>query len=97
MDDKQFGLLETLLVRPLKGEGAEVFIFGSRISDQHHPHSDVDILYRLPSGKKLQPGFVSSLREAIEESHFPFTVDLVLDADLASSYRQQVFSTMRKL
>lgn len=84
MSEQQFKLLEQIVIDPLKSQGAKVFIFGSRTTGKHHSHSDLDLLYRLENNS-LPPGFLSDLKEAIEQSKFPFTVDLVDDHTLAKS------------
>ncbi len=97
MTDKQYELLKELVINPLKENGAQVFIFGSRVKGAHHPHSDVDLLYKLEPHLQLKSGFLSQLKEAIEESRFPFTVDLVDENNLAESYRENVQATRVEL
>ncbi len=93
MTVEQYQLLNKLVIQPLKNHNAHVFIFGSRVNLKHHPHSDVDILFRL-GGATLPSGFLSRIKEDIEESRFPFTIDLVDEAELASSYRDSVLKTI---
>jgi predicted nucleotidyltransferase len=95
MTEQQFQILDKLVIQPLKQQGAEVFIFGSRLAKYHHHHSDVDILYRLPG--PIGCGVISEIKEAIEESRFPFMVDLVAEADLVESYRDNILHSMQKL
>lgn len=95
ISDQHFQVLDGLVVRPLKSQGCRVFIFGSRITGQHHPYSDVDLLYRTPS--QLPTGFLSNLKESLEDSRFPYAVDLVDENDLAASYRDNVTSNMIEL
>lgn len=83
MTENQYKILESLVIKPLKEQGAEVFIFGSRAAGGHHSHSDVDLLFRLPKDKKIPSGFISQIKENIEESKFPFLVDLVAESDLS--------------
>lgn len=97
MSDKQFDILNDLVLKPLKANGAQVFIFGSRLSDAHHPHSDVDLIFRLKPGKSFPAGVLSKIKEDIEESRFPFAVDLVNDENLAESYRDSVRKEMQPL
>lgn len=97
MTPAQFEILDVLVVKPLKLAGADVFIFGSRATGKHHSHSDVDLLYQVPEGTALPPGFISNLSEAIEESKFPFAVELVADTDLAESYRPTVLAQKKRL
>jgi predicted nucleotidyltransferase len=83
MTEEQFNILDQLVIAPLKENGCQVYVFGSRASSKYHSHSDVDLLYfpTIP----LPIGFISGLKEAIEESRFPFRVDLVNESELAAS------------
>lgn len=92
MTEEQYALLENLVIKPLKSHGCEVYIFGSRAEGKHHPHSDVDLLFRKEDNKPFPAGFLSELKENIDESRFPFIVDLVDEQELAESYRESVFS-----
>lgn len=85
MTAEQFKLLERIVINPLKQMGCRVYIFGSRATGRNHPHSDVDLLYSGSSAFK--PGFLSEIKEAIDESRFPFIVELVAEEDLVESYR----------
>lgn len=84
-----FGLTEEhwqkviqLAVQPLKSLGAKVYVFGSRATGKHRPFSDLDLLYEgtIPLSQ------LSEIKEALEESNLPIKVDLVNQAELASSY-----------
>ena len=96
MTDVQFQMLDSLVIQPLKDCGAEVFIFGSRVTGKNHPHSDVDLVFRnyrtSIAGSRL-----SQIKEAIEESKFPFSVDLVNEEDFPQSYRKSVLGSMQAL
>ena len=94
MTQEQFELLQRLVIGPLKDRGAAVYLFGSRTTGKHHSHSDVDLLYMLPADQTLPSGFLSKLKESIEESRFPFAVDLVDEFSLASSYRENIRKQM---
>ena len=95
ISDQQLQVLDGLVVRPLKRQGCRVFLFGSRVTGQHHPYSDVDLLYQTSS--PLPAGFISGLKESLEDSRFPYSVDLVDENDLAASYRDNVTSSMIEL
>lgn len=92
MSDEQYQILQMFVIQPLIRQNARVYIFGSRASLKHHSHSDVDILYKLVGGASLPPGFLSKIKEDIEESRFPFIVDLVNEEDLAENYRRSVLA-----
>lgn len=94
MTDAQYEILKRLVIDPLKSQGAEVFIFGSRATGKNHPHSDVDLLYKMQGQAQISSRVLSDIKEAIEESNFPFTVEIVADQNLAASYRKNVESSM---
>jgi uncharacterized protein len=84
---EQFQILYQIVVSPLKSHGATVWIFGSRARGDYKPFSDVDIMYEKKDSTQFLNGFISHLREEIEESRFPFKVDLVDANEMAESYK----------
>lgn len=90
LSDKEFDLLNEIVITPLKNNGAQVWIFGSRARGDHHRYSDIDILYKLKQGLKLPSGFIYDLKTQIEEARIPYKVDLVNDADFAETYRSSL-------
>lgn len=54
---------------------AEVYLFGSRATDSARESSDIDVAV-LPL-EPLRPGMLAGIRDALEESHVPWRVDLV--------------------
>lgn len=88
LTEEQWKILLDLVISPLKTKGCRVYIFGSRVTQNFHSHSDVDILYSPES--ELPSGFIGKINESIEESRFPFRVDLVRESELARSYRDSV-------
>lgn len=97
MTNEQYSLLKTLVIDPLKLHNCNVYIFGSRARGTNHPHSDVDLLYTLIDKAELPVGLLSKIKEDIEESRFPFIVDLVNEDELAESYRDSVLSSRSEL
>lgn len=95
MTEAQYRLLESLVIQPLKLAGCRIFIFGSRATGKNHPHSDVDLLYSHQN--TLSPGLISGIKENIEESKFPFIVEIVSDSDLIDSYRPSVMASRIEL
>ncbi len=94
MTEVQFELLNQLVIQPLKNQKARVYIFGSRAKQNNHPHSDVDILFQLIDNEELPYGFISKIREDIDESKFPFIVEIVNIKELAKSYAQSILNSM---
>lgn len=97
MTAEQYELLNHLVIMPLKNQGFHVYIFGSRVGEKFHSHSDVDLLFKSDSEIFLPSGFLSKIKENIENSRFPYLVDLVEEKYLASSYRNSVLKTMVEL
>ena len=75
---------------PLKTAGASVWIFGSRSRGDHKKFSDVDILYEFKKESLPPSGLIFSVKCDLDESRFPYLVDLVAVKDLAESYKEQV-------
>lgn len=85
LTQQEYRFLWDQLVFPLQEAGCQVWCFGSRAVGTHQKFSDVDILVQCPCDMEL-----GAFREKLEESHFPFKVDLVKDKDLAETYRKNV-------
>ena len=92
LTDQQFQILDDLLIKPLKSHGVTVWIFGSRARGDHKTFSDIDIIYEIKESNSLPLGFISDLRETIEESRLPYKVDLVDFKDMADSYKSTALS-----
>ncbi len=77
------------IISPLKELGFKVYIFGSRARGNHHPFSDIDLLYE---GERdiIKKQKISSLKDEWEESTFPYKIDLVYGTELAESYTSSV-------
>lgn len=95
LSDSQFKILLDLVIRPLQNQGAKVFIFGSRAKGNHHPFSDIDLLFQENPNQPIQPEFVSKILEDIENSNLVIKVDLVNEKALAKSYRDTVLLEMK--
>ncbi|MNL33600.1 Nucleotidyltransferase domain protein [compost metagenome] len=88
LSNSEYEFLMSHLVAPLKEQGAHVFLFGSRATGKHRPFSDIDLLF-TPS-PQLTNAEVFRLLSTMEESSFPYKVDLVNEHELAHSYRDSV-------
>ncbi len=93
----KFGLTETELkfildqvVKPLKAIGSKVYLFGSRANGKYKKFSDVDLLYVIEANRPAHLSLISQITIKIEESEFPYKVDLVCESELADSYRASV-------
>lgn len=90
LTDSEFNFLETTLIAPLKSFGAKVFLFGSRARGTHSKFSDLDLLYCEDENRPITPHEIHEILSQMEESDFPYHVDLVNLKELASSYKDNV-------
>ena len=67
---------------------AEVWAYGSRVSGESHPASDLDLVLRGPSLERLGHG-VSDLLEALEDSNIPILVQAHDWARLPKSFHRE--------
>ncbi len=72
----------------LKGTGAKVYLFGSRLTGGVHAASDLDIA--ISPAEPLAVGLLSSIRETLEESTVPFSVDVVDLSEATPAFRRLV-------
>lgn len=89
--------MNDLIIAPLKKAGANVWIFGSRSRGDHRNVSDVDILYEFPSPISPPSGLLFTIKSDLDESRFPYLLDLVATQDLAESYKAQVLGDRKPL
>ncbi len=57
----------------------------------------MDIHYSISKDLTLPRGYIAKINEDIEESRFPFKVDLVLEDQVASSYRARILSERKEI
>lgn len=88
LSTEQLAYLDQCVVAPVEQHGGKVWLFGSRARGDQQPYSDVDIL--IEGDKSQLYNVLSDIREQLEESNFPFAVDLVLAEELAGSYAASV-------
>lgn len=72
----------------LRGHQARVYLFGSRVTGRAGRASDIDVA--VFSMTPLPPGVLSAIRESLEESDVPYTVDLVDLAWADAAFRERV-------
>lgn len=95
ISEKDFKILENLVLQPLKSKGAKIFLFGSRAKGKHHPFSDVDLLIKNETEIPISSLF--EIGENIKDSNFPYIVEIVTDSELAESYKSSVYNEMLEL
>ncbi len=89
LSDEELKFLGENVVKPLSSIGYKVWCFGSRARGDGAKFADVDILIEGPGKPRA---VISEIEERLIESNFPYKVDLVLEVDLAESYRDSVFA-----
>ena len=77
-----------IILHRLKGYEVAVFLFGSRATGTASPISDIDVA--VYPKEELPPGLLSTIREELEESGIPYSVDLVDMSQLGSSWRERI-------
>lgn len=88
LTEKQYELLNTLAIEPLKKANCKVWVFGSRAKGHFQKFSDIDLLYESPH--ELELGFLYKIKNDLEESNSPIKVDIVNIKDLADSYKENI-------
>jgi predicted nucleotidyltransferase len=68
---------------------AEIWAYGSRIKNESHDGSDLDLTVKSFGSQDLQ---ISKLRELIIDSNVPFLVDISLFDNLPESFKQEILS-----
>lgn len=92
LSDKDFTFIVQTLVNPIQAQGGKVFCFGSRAREDNKKFSDLDLLIR--GDDSLKP-LLFKIQETLEESNFPYKVDIVFEKELAESYRENVEKELR--
>jgi uncharacterized protein len=82
---EQWAIIKEKVIEPLKAEGAEVFIYGSRARGDYQKFSDIDILYREKT--PIAPKQIAKIKLELEEGTLPVKVDLVNWLELADEYK----------
>ena len=67
---------------------AKIYLFGSRARKDHLPESDIDIA--IDNRNKIDSFLLSLIKEEIEESNIPFTVDVVDLHDISDDFKKQI-------
>jgi predicted nucleotidyltransferase len=90
LSELELEFLEKQLIEPLKSYRAKVFLFGSRANGKYKKFSDIDLLYSPHKSHEIPSDVIYSLLAFMENSSFPYKIDLVKESDLAKSYQDSV-------
>jgi len=89
LTEEERSFLEEIVAKPLARAGYRVWCFGSRARGEGARYADVDLLVEGPDKPRA---LIGEINERLVESNFPYKVDLVLEQDLAESYRENVMA-----
>jgi len=81
---EEYGFILREIVVPLRKQGADIYCFGSRARGDHQKNSDRDLM--VVCDKSLT-NEISSILEVVQDSNFPFIVDLVQEQNFAEAYK----------
>lgn len=87
LTESHSALIDKILQEAFEGTKSEFWVFGSRVTGNARPDSDLDIAIKHPL--PLRPGTLTKARAAFEESALPFEVDLV-DYETASQAFKEI-------
>lgn len=76
MSTRALEQVKRTILSEINGEPIRVWLFGSRAKNTHRVLSDVDVAL-LDERGRLSLVLMAKMREKLEESTLPFTVDLV--------------------
>lgn len=83
LNSKEYLFICENVVNPLEALGAKVWCFGSRARGNYQKFSDLDLAIETQNSVDIE---LSQIKELLENSNFPFKVDLVLKHQFAQSY-----------
>lgn len=73
--EKDLVEVRQIVLQGLQGHRARVYLFGSQVKGDGHVGSDIDV--GVLGEQPIPPVVLSEVRDALEESHVPYKVDLV--------------------
>ena len=84
LSPQQIEFINKTVVDPLRKKGAVVYCYGSRARGDYKKFSDLDLMVESEDKKNLDLG---KLMEILQNSNFPYKVDIVHFSDFAESYK----------
>jgi predicted nucleotidyltransferase len=84
LNESDFKLVNELVFKPLKNNGCQVWVFGSRARGDFHKYSDLDIVFK--SDSKMENNILTNIKDKLEESRLNIKIDIVNIDELAKSY-----------
>lgn len=87
-ENKYLSQLKKLILSELKGASVKIFLFGSRARGDEAKTSDVDIGF-IP-GKKFNLKTIVYLKDTIEDSRIPYSIEFVNLNAVSENFRKEV-------
>ncbi|MCQ3814781.1 MAG: nucleotidyltransferase domain-containing protein [Acidimicrobiia bacterium] len=88
METRYLDEVKTLLAKFVPD--AEVWVYGSRVTDKSHPASDLDLALRGPGLSKIDDNKLAQLNASFNESDIPFIVVAQDWARLPESFHREI-------
>lgn len=92
--DDFLAIIKKIVLAGLRPYKTKVYLFGSRATGDAMPGSDVDI--GVEPLESLPAGVLSSIRENLEESTVPYTVDLIDLEQASKTFKNNVINNGKK-
>ena len=88
LEPRHLALLQHILHQQVPQ--AEVWAYGSRVTGGAHETSDLDLVLRAPADPKAEVAGYLALKEALQASTLPITVDVQSWWRLPESFQQEI-------
>jgi len=88
--NKYLEQIKGIIFQEIGRKPIQVILYGSRASGNNHQTSDVDIA--LLSANRIDQGFISHLKEKLEESNVPYKIEIVDLNNVSSVFRKEVIT-----
>ncbi|WP_045218955.1 nucleotidyltransferase family protein [Desulfonatronum thioautotrophicum] len=92
-DAKYVDMVKDIVLSRVDRSKVAVFLFGSRARGDHAPRADVDVGFLAE--KRLPPGVMHAIRNALDDSIVPLHVDLVDFSETEPRFREPAFQARR--
>lgn len=84
LTEEQYHYIKKEVVDPLTKKNVVVYCYGSRARGDYKKFSDLDLMIEGQPKEDLRLG---DIKEKLQNSNFPYKVDLVLFSEFAETYK----------
>lgn len=95
VSEHELEILKKSLLSSLEGVDCEIYCFGSRVNGNPRPDSDLDIAIKATGS--LAPGHLTRIAVALEESLFPYHVDVIDFNQISQDFQGKILRSCWKL